>query len=277
MDYNQPTATKLTPEGFRFLCKVDIREADRILKDMLRSGDREKIAEAFDYYQASENKMLGMACLGSLQLAESLRLSEDEWRISRVLAESQAFLTSDGFSVVGIVYASNLKGPLSLPICNAGHIYAWGSIDLTFPLLDGVDRGINADYSKDLCFPALEWGHGDFSAKKSKGLKFEKLQVLDGDLGLLGSQDFLALKLAQINGEVTVEESTNAHFPELEEISKTLNWRKSHGFSAPKLIKADQVKPGRDKKRATPMLGGQNSGPRGWIETSLEDAAGGLV
>jgi hypothetical protein len=277
MDNMQPTAKKLTPEGFRFLTKMNVSEADRILKDMLRSGDREKIAEAYDFYQAAENKLLAMACVGSLQIAESLHLSEDEWRISKVLADSQAVLTSDGFSVAGAVRACNLKGPLSLPICHAWRILAWHSTDLTFPLLNGLDGGMNVDNSKNLCFPALELGHGNFSASRSRGLRFEKLQVLDGDLDLVNSQNFLALKLAQIKGDVNVEESTNAHFPELEEISKTLSWRKSHGFSAPKLIKADKVKPGRDKKRATPMLGGQNGGPRGWIETTLEDAAGDLA
>lgn len=270
MDTMQTTAMKLTPDGFRFLTKMNISEADRILKDMLRSRDREKIAEAYDFYQAAENKLLAMACVGSLQIAESLHLSEDEWRISKVLAESEAVLTPEGFSVPGSVRLGNLKGPLSIPICYARKIGAWGSIDLTFPLLIRFEGDLDARFSKNLCFPALEWGHGKFMASYSNGLKFEKLQVIEGDLDLSHTREFLGSKLAQINGNVTLEESMNAYLPELEEISKTLNWRKSSGFRAPKLLKAEHVIPGRNKKAATPMLGLKNARRRDWIESSLE-------
>lgn len=249
---------------------MNISEADRILKDMLRSGNREKIAEAYDFYQASENKMLAMACAGSLQIAESLHLSEEEWRVSRILVESKAVLTPEGFSVAGGLVIGNIKGPLSIPVCQAGRIFAWESTDITFPKLTSFRGSLDADNSTNLCFPALELAHGDINAKGSVGLNFQELRIFEGNFFLWKSQGFLASKLVQIHGSVIAEESMGARFPELEEISETLNWRKSSGFRAPKLLKARQVIPGRNNRAATPMLRRQNVGHQDWSAMSLE-------
>jgi hypothetical protein len=202
--------------------------------------------------------MLALACAGSLQHAKSLELSEEDWEVSRVLTLNRAVLTPDGFVVPGNLSLIGVHGPISLPICAAKSIRGYNASDITLPLLAYIDGGMDLERSSNLCFQALKRVRNGISALGSRNLELPELIDFEGSIHIERIHNFLAEKLSLVRGNVYAMDSTNAQFPELVEVSQLLDWRRSLGFMAPRLIRAEKVLNGRKPKEALPLFGRQD-------------------